>query len=467
LKAIMSLASQTEHEIAAPPPRASLMPSKRATIVWLLQLIFPTIGLAHIGIWFRGGFGLGRFDLALLALCGLWYAGSLVGLALPGVRRWIAAHPAQLIALYVCSTVALVTAEVVCRRVPLPYDPRLPHITQFSPELGWKPIAGAGGIGEHGWRLPCYPHEKSPGHFRIGCLGDSTTFGTGCSWKDAWPHQLEDLLNRDADWSKAHGITEVLNFGFHSYGPDQALLVLKKYALSYSPDVVIFHLNIDDFADASFDHRWTMNYGATWYKPFYVLKEGRLVLGRDAVPPHRDASGNVLLDTDQSGRALQLYLFSFLRSQGGSLLCEEPRKKIPEPRKTHWPIHEAFRAEYLSARPLVWALIKEMSQVSREAGAAFLLTLSPWHMIGTADHPPWRVARFLHEYQEDAQAAGIPALNGVPEYFAEGGNDHFLLPHDWYLNPEGNALIARTTLRWLREEYPRIEREPSTPLPVP
>jgi hypothetical protein len=436
-----------------------------ATIVWVFQLIFPMIGLAHVGIWLYHGFNLGRFDLLLLYLCGLWCCGILVALALPRTRRWIARYPAQLVALYLCTGAGLTAAEVACRPMPLPYDPRLPHITRFSPELGWRPIAGARDIGEHGWRRPSYLHEKSPDHFRIVCLGDSNTFGTGCSWKDAWPHQLESLATKEADWSKSHGITEALNLGFHSYGPDQALLVLKEFGLSYSPDVVIFHLCIDDFADSSFDHDWKMNYGTTRYKPFYVLQQGTLVSGRDRVPLPRDALGNVLDDSDVSAGTVQLYLFSFLRSKGGSLFCEEPRKKIPEPTKAHWPIHDNFRAEYLRARPLVWALIKEMSRVSCETGARFLVTLSPCHMVSASDNPPWRIGRFLREYEEDARAAGLSARHCIPSYFAEGGNDRFLLP-EGFLNPEGNALIARATLHWLREGYARADRARLVP-PVP
>jgi lysophospholipase L1-like esterase len=450
----MSVTSQFRRESAALPPRGSnRMLTPRATIVWLLQLLFPTIGLAHVGLWLYEGFDVGRLDLALLVVGGLWYAACLGGLALSRVRRWIAAYPVRLVVLYICGIVGLVTAEVICRSVPLHYDPRLPHITRFSPELGWMPIPGAGGIGEHGFRLPSYPREKPPGHFRIVCLGDSTTFGSGCSWQEAYPHQLEIALNHDAGWSKSHGISEVLNFGFHSYGPDQALLVLKNHALPYSPDVVIFQLNIDDFADASFDHQWQMNYGATWYRPFFVLRDGQLVPGCDTVPRPRDAAGKVIPDFNEHRRAYQLYLFSFLRTLGRTVSGEETRKKVPEPTKTHWPIHDNFRTEYLRARPLVWALIKEMAQVSHAAGAVFLVTLSPCHLPGPTDNPPWRVARFFQEYQTDAQAAGTPVVNCVPEYFAEGGNDRFLLTHVEYLNPEGNAFIARAVLRWLKEAY--------------
>jgi len=444
-------AGTTTTPISQPKPARS----NYTTIVWLFQLVFPTIGLAHVLIWLLDPFPIGRFGLSVLAFCLLWYGACFLGLVVPAGRRWIAKHSKLLIVLYLVLSASLVTAEMACRSLqPVAYDPRAPHITALSRELGWTLVPGAGDIGEHGFRRPCYPRDKGPGKFRIVCLGDSTTFGVGCSWKDAWPHQLEALLNQDKDWSKLHGATEVLNLGVVMYGPDQSLLVLKRSGLSYSPDLVIFHLCIDDFADVSFDYHWKMNFGNYMYRPFFVLDRGRLVVGRDYAPPPKDAAGNPVRAQEQVLPNAQLRLFSFLRTHVHEWFIAEPRKNIPEPTKAHWPIHEAFRAEYLKARPLAWALLKEMAKVSSEAGAAFLVTLSPYGMCAAENNPPWRVASFLREYEEDAQAAGITALNCVPRYFAEGGNDRFLLPHSpHYLNANGNALVARTTLRWLKEGY--------------
>ena len=134
------------------------------------------------------------------------------------------------------------------------------------------------------------------------------------------------------------------------------------------------------------------------------------------------------------------------------VLRREADRKPPGPMKLDWPIHDSFQAEYTASRPLVWALIKEMSRRSSDAGAEFLVSLSPHYMRSPGDNPPWRVASFLHEYEEDARAAGIPGLNCVPEYFAEGGNDRFeVKAGSDYLNPKGNALIARATFRWLKD----------------
>jgi hypothetical protein len=107
-----------------------------------------------------------------------------------------------------------------------------------------------------------------------------------------------------------------------------------------------------------------------------------------------------------------------------------------------------------------------MSNVSREAGAAFLLTLSPTSIRAAEDHPPWRVASFLREYEEDYRANGVPAVNCVREYFANGGNARYLRSNDAYhLNPEGNRLIAQTTWQWLKDEYPQTKLHAKGPAP--
>ncbi len=275
--------------------------------------------------------------------------------------------------------------------------------------------------------------------------------GTGCSWREAWPHQLEVLLNKDADWTRSHGVTEVLNLGVLMYGPDQSLLVLKNYGLAYSPDLVIFQLSSDDFADASFDYHWKMNFNNKMHKPQFVLKEGKLSLARDHCPPPTDALGNPVTPQKQILPESQLTVFSFLRTRGRSLFRSEPAQKPEVLTKAHWPLHDSFRAEYAQSRPLVWALINEMSRLCSENGARFVVTLSPHHMTSAQDNPPWRVASFRREFHEEAQARGIPALDCAPEYFALGGNDRFQLKASGnYLNSAGNALIARTTMGWLK-----------------
>jgi hypothetical protein len=452
---MMSMSSTKELEATGPPMAEISTGSTRATAVWLLQIVFPTIGLAYVLTWLIDPYPFGRLGWLILITCVLWYGGCFAGLAFPIGHRWIAGHSRCLVVSYLVLTSGLVGAELVCRSIPdLPYDPRLPHITKWSARLGWSFTPGAGDISEHGWRLPAYPFEKEAGHFRIVCLGDSTTYGNGCTWKKSWPHQLEELLRQDVEWTSKYGITEVLNLGCLMYGPDQSFLALKDSGLKYRPDIVIYHLSTEAFADVAFDYNWRTTGYKPLYKPSFILKEGRPVPGREYIPMPTDAAGNVVTSTGQILPGLQLHLFSFLRGQRQhSWLGGSPPSKTFEPTKAHWPVHDSFKAEYATARPLVWALIKEMSSISSDAGAAFLVTLSPHSMNSAEDRLPWRTGSFLKESEDDARSAALRFLNCVPDHFAEGGNERFLRGNErGYLNADGNALIARQTMRWLKDQ---------------
>jgi len=439
--------------------------AKYATVVWLLQLAVPTIGLVPAVRRLQEPYPSNRLAPLLITFCLVWYGACFLVLAVRAGRRWIASHAAQLIGLYVSVTASLAAAEVICRMLDSTEQPWRPggSMIDYSPVLGWTLAAGVGDTGTHGWRGPSVPRTKRDGQFRIACLGDSTTFGYLCSWAEAWPHQLEVSLNQDADWTRSHGITEVLNLGVSGYGPDQSMLALKEYGLSYSPDIVIFHLCLNDFADVAYDRNVTPG-GFTRYKPSFVLKDGHLVPVRDRVPLPRDPEGHEYHPGDsahsaRSSHFFQSALWQFVRKQAHDLSTGAWRKdplEVSQPQ--YWPINDAFRAKYAKTRPLVWAMIREMSRVANEAGAEFLVTLSPANMKFVSrpeDAPPWRVATFLREYHDDADALGIPALDYAAEYFAEGGNKRFVIEQDGYhLNPQGNALVGQAAARWLKTAYP-------------
>ncbi len=459
----VGLPSRAGCEAEAPPVPPGRL-ARCSTIVWLFQLVVPTLALPLAWRRLHEPYPADRLALLLIIFCLLWCGGCFLVLATRVGRRWVASHPAQLIGLYVSVTLSLAAAEGICRMFDSTDRQGVfgVRFMDYSPILGWKLIAGVDDIGGHGWRGASVSHQKSDRHCRIVCVGDSTTFGYLCSWEEAWPHQLEIALNQDADWVRDNGTTEVLNLGVSGYGPDQSLLALKEFGLAYSPDIVIFHLCLNDFADVTGDRSVTPG-GFTRYKPFYVLKEGHLVLARDRVPLPRDPEGNAYdpANPERSARGSRVFrsaLWHVVRKQAQNLLTGAWRKReadVSHPQ--YWPIHDSFRATYATTRPLVWAMIKEMSRAANEAGAVFLVTLSPANMKFVnrpEDAPPWRVATFLREYESDARAAGVPALDCVQEYFAAGGNERFLIQEDGYhLNPKGNAFVARATASWLAKEY--------------
>jgi lysophospholipase L1-like esterase len=423
---------------------------RRAIAVWLAQLAFPTLALVPIVARFTGTYAPGVYTWTLLGLVVVWYAGCLAALGVRPARRWIATHLYHLIHLYISTSVGLVVIESYYRHQAQALwlgGHRVTPTLEYSRELGWKLVQGRDGVGEHGWRGPYLARSKAKGTFRIVCLGDSATHGFQCRWDEAWPHQLELMLNADSGWTSAHGRTEVVNLGVTAFGTDQELLALKREGFSYQPDVVILHACVNDFYDVCVDHKWPMQ-AVPYPKPFFALESGQLVLKRDYAPPPTQPSGRVYNAGDPLDFGLHLFVLRHLER------WLEKRDIRRNPDDERWPILEAYQADYARSRPLFWALVREMAKTASAAGSRFLVTLSPVTLNAPTDVPPYRVGSFLREYQADAAAAGVPAINCVAEFFAEGGNDRFLAVHDPHLNAQGNTLIARHTMQWLKANIP-------------
>ena len=94
-------------------------------------------------------------------------------------------------------------------------------------------------INSKGLRNPEVDYEKPAGTYRILALGDSWTFGFRMNEPDAYPRQLERMLNASA---AARGDTrriEVINAGVVGYSTDQEAAYLAAEGWKYSPDLVL------------------------------------------------------------------------------------------------------------------------------------------------------------------------------------------------------------------------------------
>jgi hypothetical protein len=85
--------------------------------------------------------------------------------------------------------------------------------------------------------------EKPAGVRRVVVLGDSIAFGYWVSEKDAFPRQLEAMLNSPA---VAGEPVEVLDFGVPGYNLDQEIEALRAKALAFSPDLVVVAFCLND-----------------------------------------------------------------------------------------------------------------------------------------------------------------------------------------------------------------------------
>lgn len=114
-----------------------------------------------------------------------------------------------------------------------------PEDRLFSP---WNDDELIGRINAQGFRGDDFTLQKKAGVRRIACLGDSFTFGHGVRQEDAYPSQMEAILNAAAG-VKAF---EVLNFGVGGYNTKQEAILLEEKVLPYDPDLVILQYMFND-----------------------------------------------------------------------------------------------------------------------------------------------------------------------------------------------------------------------------
>jgi hypothetical protein len=128
---------------------------------------------------------------------------------------------------------------------------------QYDADMGFKMRAyypnGVGLYGDgndgtltnrFGFNAPDYPLTKSPGTFRIVVVGDS--FGWAGGLKGTYTNVLQEMFNRQTDRR-----IEIINTGYVGTHTGEELVMLKKYALQYDPDLVVLGFFAgNDFFDA-------------------------------------------------------------------------------------------------------------------------------------------------------------------------------------------------------------------------
>lgn len=98
-------------------------------------------------------------------------------------------------------------------------------------------------INEHGMRDDPVSILKPEGTTRIAVIGDSIAFGLWVAMADAFPHQLESMLNEQQPSARR---IEVLNFGVPGYDIAKEARVLATRAIAFDPDIVIVAFCLND-----------------------------------------------------------------------------------------------------------------------------------------------------------------------------------------------------------------------------
>jgi len=148
--------------------------------------------------------------------------------------------------LLVCGglSVGLLLIEVMLRVLgtayPLPYLPDVNVGSRLQPGFSaWFSKEGQAHvrINRAGFRDREHELKKPPNTFRIAVLGDSFAEAVQVSREDTFWSVLERRLAAAPRFAGKD--VEVLNFGISGHGTAQQLQMLRHYALSYEPDIVL------------------------------------------------------------------------------------------------------------------------------------------------------------------------------------------------------------------------------------
>jgi hypothetical protein len=229
----------------------------------------------------------------------------------------------------------------------------------YSVTYGWELRRGFHGldfghmatVNSRGYRGTEHPYEKTPGRTRVVMLGDSIAYSAG----------VDDDRTFSALLEKRHPDLEVVNLAVGGYGTDQELIKLEREGLRYHPDVVILHFCL--FSDYTDNSLASALFDARQPKPYFTW-DGHALVKHDEhlkLAPLRKLAQWL---SDYS------HLYNRLRLLGG--LGRAPRQPgVWAERKNRVEDNLGPAAE------LTFALIRRMSELSRQAGARFYLVVHP------------------------------------------------------------------------------------------
>jgi len=129
----------------------------------------------------------------------------------------------------------------------------------LDPETGDKIVLKTNSLG---LRADEPQENKTPGHIRMICLGDSIMEGQRVGNDKTPPNLLEGMLNEHSTDKKF----EVFNCAMRGYGISQEYLLLKNRLVKYRPDIVILGYYLND--------------GITFFRPksiFLIISSNKIL----------------------------------------------------------------------------------------------------------------------------------------------------------------------------------------------
>ncbi len=183
-------------------------------------------------------------------------------------------------------------------------------------------------INSKGLRDDEYSYEK-PSHVkRILLLGDSLVAGFEVEKQELVDTQLEQLLNRDSDYTY-----EVINAGVRGYGTDQQLLYLQKEGVKYAPDIVLYVACENDLENIITIHRGGRKFGKSYFRRD---ENGELELAGVPVPKKFEPHKSTLITEKEFQEELSTYIAALQRIPRGVNLDDLPLSGHSQ--RGRWPV---------------------------------------------------------------------------------------------------------------------------------
>jgi len=259
--------------------------------------------------------------------------------------------------------------------------------------------------------------EKTESLFRILCVGDSITFGTGVANEETFPNVLEDLLrNRIKEGTEV----DVINGAVSAYNARNISGLLSLYLESLHPDLVVYTFVENDLDDS-------MSAGA-----------GGFLVDYD---PDNPADSPFIMD-DYPGALLErMKVFRGIKNR--SAIRQMLFQKLSGVTDVSPPL-------LVGDHPLThvrWKSFEEemvrMKQLCEEAESGFAV-----YTFGTENHsePVNRRVREICKRLDIPEASTNPLFNHS-EYMKK-----YSLGFDPHLNPDGHSLMAERLLAFLAAE---------------
>lgn len=322
----------------------------------------------------------------------------------------------------------------------------------YDPDLGWtnRPDSrsrdGLYTFNQAGIRADTDFSPAAPdGVLRIALFGDSFTHGSDVAFEQTWGQKLQRLLTESAIQA------QVLNFGVHGYGMDQAYLRWQHEGQTFHPDLVIFGFNAENayrnlnIVRPYYQSALRSQITQPFTKPRFVLVGGELQLvNSPAVPPDEI----VALMADFENSPLSDYEYFY---QSGYV--------------DHWYFESRLIGLFIGLRDLRReAGINDKTRFLRLNGEAAQLALAiigAFHADVTADGADFMIVHLPLPSDLDDLFYGRPLdyadlLNALDRQYVVihpaddldlKRRDEYFIPH---YSPEANEVIAQAVFNEVR-----------------